>query len=261
MNHNPPQPQPTSALPPATLDPAEVERFQRMAADWWNPEGQFKPLHRLGPARISYLRDTMAGHFRPPPLADKPLVGLSIMDVGCGGGLVAEPLARMGANLTGIDPGQETIAAARAHADGQGLKIDYRATRIEDVAASGQTFDVVTCLEVVEHVPDVGSFLKAAAATVRPGGLLITSTINRTLKSYALAIVAAEYVLRWLPAGTHDWNRFVTPDEMAIYLTRAGLAKPAVTGLILDPLQGAWRQSSDADVNYFAASAKPEGEA
>ena len=241
---------------PATLDPAEVERFGRMAADWWDPKGKFRPLHELGPARMGYLRDEMVRHFQRPSGAERSLAGLSIIDIGCGGGLVAEPLTRMGAAVTGIDPGADTIAAARAHASTQGLAIDYRVARIEEIAARGERFDVVTCLEVVEHIPDVSAFLAAAAQVVRPGGLLIASTINRTVASYALAIVAAEYVLGWLPRGTHDWNRFVRPDEMAIYLKRAGLQAPRFTGLMLDPIADRWSLSADTAVNYFAAAGK-----
>jgi 2-polyprenyl-6-hydroxyphenyl methylase / 3-demethylubiquinone-9 3-methyltransferase len=246
--------------PASTLDANEVARFARLAERWWDPEGEFKPLHALGPTRMQYLRDEIVRHFaRDTAQTDRPLTGLRILDIGCGGGLVCEPLTRMGARVTGIDPGEETISAARAHAQSQGLAIDYRAARIEDLVAAGETFDVVTCLEVVEHVPDVSAFLAAAARTVRPGGLLIASTINRTLRSYALAIVAAEYILRWLPPGTHDWNRFVMPDELAIYLKRAGLAAPRVTGMILDPLAGRWTLSaSDTAVNYFASAAKGE---
>lgn len=248
-------PQPASS----TLDPREVAQFDALAREWWDPDGKMKPLHALGPARMAYLRDTIVRHGSGRALTGdpRPLVGLRILDVGCGGGLVAEPLARMGAAVSAIDPGAETIAAARAHAAAGGLPIDYRVARIEDIAAAGETFDVVTCLEVVEHIPDVAGFLATTAKAVRPGGLLIVSTLNRTLKSYALAIVAAEYVLRWLPPGTHDWNRFVTPAELAIYLRRAGLEPPRVTGLVLDPIAGSWRLSSDDGVNYFAASAKP----
>jgi 2-polyprenyl-6-hydroxyphenyl methylase/3-demethylubiquinone-9 3-methyltransferase len=256
---SPTTPQPNTSA--STLDPREVASFDALANEWWDPNGKMKPLHKLGPARMAYLRDAISAHFgRAAGGTDAapPLSALNILDVGCGGGLVAEPFARMGATVTGIDPGAETIAAARAHASAQGLTIDYRVCRIEDIAVSAERFDVVSCLEVVEHIPDVAAFLQSAARAVRPGGLLIVSTINRTLRSYALAIVAAEYVLQWLPRGTHDWNRFVRPDELAIYLSRAGLEPPRVTGLVLDPIADRWSLSSDTAVNYFAASAKPK---
>ena len=206
-----------------TLDAAEVERFERLSKAWWDPTGKFRPLHQIGPARLSFIRDELTRHFRLPAGGAQPFNGLKILDVGCGGGLISEPLTRLGAAVTGIDPGAENIAIARSHAEPQGLAIDYRVATVEDLAAEGAEFDAVVCLEVVEHVPDVGEFLKACAALVRPGGLLVLSTINRTLKSYALAIVAAEYVLGWLPRGTHQWDRFVTPDELKRHLEAAGL--------------------------------------
>ena len=214
-----------------------------------------KPLHELNPARLEYLRDEIKRHFKREA-TDRPLAGLRILDTGCGAGLVTEPLTRMGATVTGIDPGADTIAAAQTHAASQGLSIDYRCARIEDLATRGETFDAVTCLEVVEHIPDVSAFLTTVAKTVRPGGLLITSTLNRTMASYALAIIGAEYVLGWLPRGTHDWNRFVTPEEMAIYFKRAGLQAPRFTGLKLDPIRDRWHLSSDTAVNYFASAAR-----
>lgn len=241
----------------ATLDPAEVERFKRMAPDWWNPDGKFRPLHKIGPARIQYLRDEICRRFGRDARADRPLAGLSLIDIGCGGGLVSEPLAKLGAKVTGIDPGAANIEVARDHAGRQGVEVDYRTCLIEDVAAGGETFDVVACLEVVEHVPDVGTFLQTVARTVRPGGLLICSTINRNLKSFALAIVGAEYVLGWLPRSTHDWNRFVTPEELAAHLKPCGLEAPESTGLVYNPLIDRWDLSADTGVNYFAAASKP----
>ena len=251
MQPNPPH-SPTTAS--ATLDPGEVERFSKMAPDWWNPDGKFKPLHAIGPARMTYLRDEICRHYTRDPLSDRPLKGLTILDIGCGGGLVSEPLARLGATVTGIDPGAANIEAARAHAALTGVAIDYRAALIEELAEKGEMFDVVACLEVVEHVPDVGAFLATVVKTVKPGGLLITSTINRTLKSYALAIIGAEYVLRWLPRGTHDWNRFVTPAEMTGEMARIGLGTPQFKGLVFNPLMDRWGLSDDIDVNYFAVA-------
>jgi 2-polyprenyl-6-hydroxyphenyl methylase / 3-demethylubiquinone-9 3-methyltransferase len=241
----------------ATLDPAELDRFARLASEWWDANGKFRTLHLVGPARMTFLRDALVAHFRVTGGSMRPLEGLSIVDIGCGGGLVCEPLARLGARVAGIDPAAENVEAARRHAAEQGLSVDYRAARVEDLVAEGRTFDAVACLEVVEHVPDPAAFLKACAALVRPGGLLLLSTINRTLKSYLLAIVGAEYVLRWLPIGTHQWERFVTPLELERHVAAAGLAKPAFKGLVYSPLGDAWSLAEDTDVNYFAAAPKP----
>lgn len=240
-----------------TLDPAEIERFTRCAAEWWDSNGKFRTLHLIGPARMTFLRDALVQRFGRPHGEMRPLDGLTVLDIGCGGGLVCEPLCRLGARVTGIDPGLDNVEAARRHAAGQGLDIDYRVARVEDLAAEGLAFDAVVCLEVVEHVPNPGAFLKTCASLVRPGGLMLLSTINRTLKAYLLAIVGAEYVLRWLPAGTHQWERFVTPDELARHLDAAGLGPPTFKGLVYRPLDDSWTLSSDTDVNYFAAAGKP----
>jgi 2-polyprenyl-6-hydroxyphenyl methylase / 3-demethylubiquinone-9 3-methyltransferase len=240
----------------ATLDQAELDRFSKLASEWWDAHGKFRTLHLIGPARLTFLRDAMLRHFSRTEGGIRPLEGLSVLDIGCGGGLVCEPLARLGARMTGIDPAMKNIEAAKRHAAGQDLAIEYRVARVEDLVAEGAAFDVVACLEVVEHVPDPGAFLKICAALVRPGGLLLLSTINRTLKAYLLAIVGAEYVLRWLPLGTHQWERFVTPQELQRYLQAAGFGAPAFKGLVYSPLADAWSLADDTDVNYFASAAK-----
>lgn len=240
-----------------TLDASEVDRFARMADEWWDPDGKFRPLHQLGPARLAFIRDRILAHFGRTAGGLRPLAGLGVLDIGCGGGLICEPLARLGASVTGIDPAAESIAAAGRHAADQGLAITYRADTAETLVAEGRTFDAVLCLEVVEHVPDVGAFLALVARLVRPGGVLVASTINRTLKSYALAIVGAEYILRWLPVGTHQWERFVTPDELARYIEAAGLGPMHAEGLVYNPLTGAWSLAADTDVNYMASAPRP----
>lgn len=241
----------------ATLDPSEVARFAAMAGEWWDPNGKFRPLHALNPVRLQFIRNHVCGHFGRGDRTLRPFEGLTIADIGCGGGLLSEPMARLGARVTGIDPAQDSIEAARAHAATQGLEIDYRAERAEDLAERGLLFDVVVAMEVVEHVPDVDAFLKVAASLVKPGGLLLLSTINRTLKSYALAIVGAEFVLRWLPVGTHRWDRFVMPKELAIACSGAGLDEVARKGMVFNPLTSSWHLSEDTDVNYLMAAAKP----
>ncbi len=242
--------------PRATLDAGEVDRFARIATEWWDPNGKFRPLHKIGPARLSFVVDRLAAHFNLPT-GLRRLSGLKLLDIGCGGGLISEPLARLGADVTGIDPAPENIETARRHAEASGLTISYRQALVEDLAAESAMFDAVLCLEVVEHVPDVPAFLGVCSSLVRPGGLMIVSTLNRTLKAYFLAIIGAEYVLRWLPVGTHQWERFVTPDELRRHLTSAGLSEPTLRGLVYDPLADQWSLSADTDVNYLAASAKP----
>lgn len=249
-------PEPAST-PQSTLDPAEIARFERMAAEWWDANGKFRPLHQLGPTRLAFIRDEILRHFARPQGGLRPLKGLSLLDIGCGGGLICEPLCRLGADVTGLDPGLENIEAARRHATAQGLAIDYRVGTVESLASTGAAFDVVVCLEVVEHVPDVAAFLATCGRLLRPGGVMLLSTINRTLKAYMLAIIGAEYVLRWLPVGTHQWDRFVTPDELSRHLAGAGLAPPRFSGMVYNPLADSWSLSGDTDVNYLAASAKP----
>lgn len=248
-----------SEQPSATLDPAEVERFRRMAEDWWNPKGKFKPLHQIGPARIGFARDEAVRHFGRDAQSLRPLEGLSLVDIGCGGGLVSEPMARMGARVTGIDPTIRNIEIAKLHAGQSGLEIDYRSVLAEDLVAAGETFDIVLCLEVVEHVPDVGAFVKVIRQLLAPGGLMIVSTLNRTLKSFALAIVGAEYVLRWLPRGTHRWDRFVTPEELRGVLEAAGLVQREIRGMVYNPLTDVWSLGRDTDVNYLVAGVEAAG--
>lgn len=242
----------------ATLDPSEVERFSKLAAQWWDPAGKFRPLHQIGPPRLSFIRDHAIAHFGREAKSLKPFAGLKALDIGCGGGLIAEPLTRMGAAVTAIDPSERNIAIAKGHAAPQGLDIDYRAVRVEDLAAAGETFDLVTCLEVVEHVPDVPAFIAECARVVKPGGIIFLSTINRNMKAWALAIVGAEYVLRWLPKGTHQYERLVTPEELTRACTNAGLTAPHMEGMTYNPFADTWnRHPTDIDVNYLAVSTKP----
>ena len=254
----PPRPSPpsTPAARP-TLDDAELARFAALAEQWWDPKGKFRPLHQIGPVRLQFVRDRVVEHFHLDPRGLKPLAGLRILDIGCGGGLISEPLARMGAKVTGIEPKEANIRAAITHAEPQGLGIDYRVATVEELAAAGETFDAVVCLEVVEHVPDVAAFIKSCAAVVRPDGAMVLSTINRTLKSFALAIVGAEYVLRWLPVGTHQWERFVTPAELERHVQAAGMKIGRTEGMVYNPLSDRWSLSRDTDVNYLAAAARP----
>ncbi len=240
----------------SSLDPEEVRRFAEIAAEWWDPDGPFKPLHRINPIRLSYIRDRLCATFDRDPSAARSLEGLRILDIGCGGGLVCEPLTRLGATVTGIDPAEETVSVARAHAQGAGLDVNYEATTAEALLARGEIFDAVLALEVVEHVENVEAFVATVAGLAKPGGAVIFSTINRTMKSYALAIVAAEYILRWVPAGTHQWDRFVTPGELIRAFRASGLSPNDETGLVYNPITDEWRLSQDTDVNYFASAIK-----
>jgi 2-polyprenyl-6-hydroxyphenyl methylase / 3-demethylubiquinone-9 3-methyltransferase len=245
-------------MPPAgSLDPAEVAKFERMAAEWWSPDGKFRPLHRLNPLRIGFVRDAICERYGRDPHSVRPLEGLRILDIGCGGGLLSEPMSRLGAEVVGVDPAAANIEIARLHAAGGGLAIDYRATTAEDLAAAGETFDAVLALEVVEHVADVDAFLATSASMVRPGGVLVLATINRTLKALALAIGGAEYVLRWLPRGTHDYRKFVRPAEAEAALAAAGLDVTRRSGVVFGLAEGTWKLSADMDVNYMLAAARP----
>lgn len=241
----------------ASIDPDEVARFSALADDWWDASGPMRPLHRLNPVRLGYIKERLAGHFGRDAKSVNALDGLRILDIGCGAGLVSEPLARMGATVTGIDPSPEVIAAAQVHAEFSGLAIDYRTATAEGLAAEGGSFDAVLVLEVVEHVADVAGFIATVATLIRPGGIVVASTINRTLKAFALAIVGAEYVLRWLPPGTHSYERLVTPSELTAAFRAAGLAPVDETGVMYVPIADRWRLTSDMDVNYMMTAAKP----
>ena len=242
----------------AAADPAEVAKFEAMAADWWDPHGPSRPLHLLNPCRLGYVADQIAAEFGRDPAAERPFAGLRLLDIGCGGGLLTEPMARLGAEVVGVDPAEGAIPVARLHAAKSGLEIDYRAGTAEDLIAAGERFDVVLAMEVIEHVPDPAGFVGACAALLRPGGLWLGSTLNRTAKSFAVAIVGAEYVLRWLPRGTHDWRKFVTPAEMAGFAEGAGLRLLDRTGMVFDPLRRDWRlDPRDLSINYLVAAAKP----
>lgn len=236
-------------------DEAEITRFNALAREWWDPNGPMKPLHRLNPARLNFMRDETIAHFGRDARSMRPFEGLCLLDIGCGAGLVSEPMARMGFDVSGIDPAEENIAVAQDHAAKGGLAIRYRATTVEELPKK-ERYDVVTLLEVVEHVPDVGAIVAEAAKRLKPGGLLIGSTINRTLKAYGLAIIGAEYILRWLPQGTHDWEKFVTPEEFEGYIEAAGLEPIGRRGMVFSPLAGAWSLSADTDVNYFVTARK-----
>ncbi|HXA71151.1 MAG TPA: bifunctional 2-polyprenyl-6-hydroxyphenol methylase/3-demethylubiquinol 3-O-methyltransferase UbiG [Stellaceae bacterium] len=242
-----------------SIDVAEVERFSALAETWWDPKGSMAPLHRLNPARLGFLRQTLAAHFGRDARSLSPFDGLRIVDIGCGGGLISEPLARLGAVVTGIDAAEANIAVARAHARGADLEVDYRQASAEELSAAGERFDAVLALEVVEHVADLDAFLAAAAALVRPGGAFIASTLNRTPRSLLFAIVGAEYVLGWLPRGTHRWDRFLKPSELAAALRRRGLQARDIRGLVYDLLAREWRLGRDLGVNYLIFAVRPTG--
>lgn len=244
----------------ASIDTAEVEKFSRIAAEWWDPAGKFAPLHKFNPVRLGLIRETVAEHFARDPRALRPFEGLALLDIGCGGGLLSEPMAKIGFAVTGIDPSDKNIGTARIHAAQSDVTVDYRAVSAEALLEGKKTFDVVLNMEVVEHVADLRAYLKACAQLVNPGGLMFVATINRTLKALALAKVAAEYVLRWLPPGTHDWNRFVSPGQLRGLLADAGMTVLATQGVSFDLLGWDWRLSNDLDVNYIviATREKPE---
>ncbi|MFN0024646.1 MAG: bifunctional 2-polyprenyl-6-hydroxyphenol methylase/3-demethylubiquinol 3-O-methyltransferase UbiG [Parvularculaceae bacterium] len=241
----------------ATIDPAEVEKFSKIAEEWWDPFGKFRPLHKFNPARLAYIRDALCAHFGRDPRAKRPLEGLQLLDIGCGGGLVAEPMRRLGAAVTGIDASERNIKTALVHAGAGGLLIDYRAATVEAlVAANERPFDVVLNLEVVEHVSDPAFFLKTSADLVASGGMMVVATINRTLKAFALAKVGAEYILGWLPRGTHDAAKFQKPDEIADALSAAGMTVTAAAGVAYNPILDLWRVVENTDVNFMVTAVK-----
>lgn len=245
-----------SEMSDATVDEAEVAKFTAMADEWWDPAGKFAPLHKFNPVRLAFIRDTVASHFRRDAKSLKPFEGLTLLDIGCGGGLLTEPMARLGFAVSGVDPSPKNVGTAKAHAVASGLDIDYRASAAEILVSEGATFDIVLNMEVVEHVADLRAYLRACAKLVRPGGLMIVATLNKTVKSLALAKIGAEYVLRWLPPGTHDWNRFVAPADLRRMLEESGLNPLRTQGVEFNPLAWEWRLSSDVDVNYMVVASR-----
>jgi len=247
-------PEPASG---GTIDDAEIARFSKLAETWWDETGPFRPLHWINPVRLAYLREQLIQQFGRDASAMRPFEGLRLLDIGCGGGLISEPMARMGFSVTGIDAAAKHIPVAATHAAAQGLSIDYRHAAAEDLLAAGETFDVVFGLEIVEHVAQPDLFVASVGTLVRPGGVAVFSTLNRTLRSLAFGVIAAEYVLRWLPRGTHSWDKFLKPSELAAHIRAAGLTVQSMAGLSFDPLHWRWSVSRDLGVNYFIVTRKP----
>jgi 2-polyprenyl-6-hydroxyphenyl methylase/3-demethylubiquinone-9 3-methyltransferase len=236
----------------SSIDPADVARFSKIAEEWWDPRGKFAPLHRFNPVRLGFIREQALYRFKRDPEVRRPFEGLRLLDIGCGGGLLAEPMTRLGFQVTGVDASERNIGTAAAHAAEQGLSIDYRAATAEALVAAGEPlFDVILNMEVIEHVADPATYLRDCARLLKPGGLMIVATLNRTLKALALAKIGAEYVLRWLPAGTHDWNKFLKPGEIRDFLSGAPVIVDGPFGVVFNPLTGRWTQSIDTDVNYM----------
>lgn len=239
-----------------SVDPAEIARFSAMAAEWWDPAGKFRPLHKFNPVRLAYIRDHATARFGLDSRTKRPFEGLRLLDIGCGGGLLSEPMARLGAQVTAADASEKNIRTASVHAAEQGLAIDYRCTTAEALAEAGETFDIILNMEVIEHVTDRDMFLKDCGRMVKPGGLMFVATLNRTLKAHALAIVGAEYILGWLPRGTHDWKKFVTVEEMERGIAAAGLDVKDISGVTYNPLFDTWSLSRDTDVNYMVLASR-----
>ncbi len=242
----------------SSINPDEIAKFEAMAAEWWDPHGKFKPLHMLNPTRLDYIVQQISAEFDRDTKKANPFAGLRILDIGCGGGLLAEPMARLGADVVGADAAERNIPVAQIHAEQSGLEIDYRHTTAEALAEAGEQFDVVLNMEVVEHVSDPQAYLTSCHDLLNSGGLMVCSTLNRNPKSYLMAIIGAEHVMRWLPKGTHDWNMFITPDELFAMLEKAGLVPVDRTGFVFNPITWSWGLSSrDLSVNYVTASTKP----
>ena len=240
-----------------TIDPAEVAKFEAMAAEWWDTKGKFRPLHLMNPCRLDYITTQIAAEFGRDLTAPTPFTGLRLLDIGCGGGLLSEPMARLGATVVGADAAPRNIPVAQIHARQSGLEIDYRHTTAEALAAAGEQFDVVLNMEVIEHVADPAAYLTACQQLLKPGGLMICSTLNRNPKSWLMAIVGAEHIMRWLPKGTHDWNKFITPDELQALIEQAGLTQVDRKGMVFNPIGWSWSLSSrDLSVNYVTTSVK-----
>jgi 2-polyprenyl-6-hydroxyphenyl methylase/3-demethylubiquinone-9 3-methyltransferase len=243
----------TSAQSPS-IDPGEVEKFAKMAAEWWNPKGKFGVLHLFNPVRLDWIKEQVCARFGLDPSIAEPFEGMRFLDIGCGGGLLCEPMAKLGATVVGVDPSEKNIKTAMVHATEGGLAIDYRVGTAEDLAEAGEKFDVILNMEVIEHVAGPAAFVKSCASMLKPGGLMFVATLNRTLKSFGLAIIGAEYVLRWLPKGTHEWEKFVKPDELELWLKEAGLTQKSGSGITYHPLANEWRKAKDMSVNYMVVA-------
>jgi 2-polyprenyl-6-hydroxyphenyl methylase / 3-demethylubiquinone-9 3-methyltransferase len=239
-----------------TIDPAEVEKFSKMAAEWWNPKGKFGVLHKFNPVRLAMIKEQVCARFALDPYDPKPFTGLRFLDIGCGGGLLTEPMARLGAEIVGVDPSEKNIKTATVHAEEQGLGIAYRKGVAEDLESEGELFDVVLNMEVIEHVANPQAFTGSCARMLKPRGLMFVATLNRTLKSFGFAIIGAEYVLGWLPKGTHQWEKFIKPAELTSWLGESGMDVKFETGVIYHPLTQEWRRARDMDVNYMIVAQK-----
>ncbi len=240
----------------SSLDPAEVEKFSKLAAEWWNPNGKMGVLHKFNPVRIDWIKEQVCARLGLDPLVAEPFKGLRFLDIGCGGGLLCEPMARLGASVVGVDPAEKNIRTAQVHATEGGLVIDYRISKAEDLAEAGEKFDVILNMEVIEHVGMPQFFVKSCCAMLNPGGLIFVATLNRTLKSFGLAIVGAEYILRWLPRGTHEWEKFIKPEELREWLSNNGVTVKAESGVVYHPIERVWRRAKDMSVNYMLVGQK-----